>query len=158
MPPIIGIVDQVDVHGMTEQELRALVREAIARHAASPQRSASPRVAARHVRHRARQPRAVHAATRRRRRRAAASSSPPWRAITAATASRSAIDELPHRLEFALQSQRSLPSSLTGKLPSSVLAGSNVGDVDHYRKTAIDVMPHDELIARVAGKQALSSA
>ena len=31
---IIGIVDHVDVQRMTEQELRALVRDAIARHAA----------------------------------------------------------------------------------------------------------------------------
>jgi glyoxylate reductase len=47
---------------------------------------------------------------------------------------------------------------LTGKIPSSVLATlESIGDVDQYRKDGVDVMPHDELVARVAGKQALVS-
>ena len=47
---------------------------------------------------------------------------------------------------------------LTGKIPSSVLARlESIGDVDQYRKDGVDVMPHDELVARVAGKQALVS-
>ena len=47
---------------------------------------------------------------------------------------------------------------LTGKIPSSVLATlESIGDVDQYRRDGVDVMPHDELVARVAGKQALVS-
>ena len=47
---------------------------------------------------------------------------------------------------------------LTGKIPSSVLARlESVGEVDQYHKDGVDVMPHDELVARVAGKQALVS-
>ena len=47
---------------------------------------------------------------------------------------------------------------LTGKIPSSVLAKlESIGEVDQFRKDGVDVMPHDELIARVAGKQALVS-
>jgi lactate dehydrogenase-like 2-hydroxyacid dehydrogenase len=47
---------------------------------------------------------------------------------------------------------------LTGRIPSSVLAKlESIGEVDHFRKDDIDVMPHDELVARVAGKQALVS-
>ena len=47
---------------------------------------------------------------------------------------------------------------LTGKIPSSVLATlESIGDVDQFRKDGVDVMPHDELVARVAGKQALVS-
>ena len=47
---------------------------------------------------------------------------------------------------------------LTGKIPSSVLARlESIGEVDQYRKDGVDVMPHDELVARVAGKQALVS-
>jgi lactate dehydrogenase-like 2-hydroxyacid dehydrogenase len=47
---------------------------------------------------------------------------------------------------------------LTGKIPSSVLAAlESIGDVDQFRRDGVDVMPHDELIARVAGKQAIVS-
>jgi lactate dehydrogenase-like 2-hydroxyacid dehydrogenase len=47
---------------------------------------------------------------------------------------------------------------LTGKIPSSVLAAlESIGDVDQFRKDGVDVMPHNELVARVAGKQALVS-
>jgi len=47
---------------------------------------------------------------------------------------------------------------LTGRIPSSVLAKlESIGEVDHYRKDGVDVMPHEELVARVAGKQALVS-
>jgi lactate dehydrogenase-like 2-hydroxyacid dehydrogenase len=47
---------------------------------------------------------------------------------------------------------------LTGKIPSSVLTRlESIGDVDQYRKDGVDVMPHDELVARIAGKQALVS-
>ena len=47
---------------------------------------------------------------------------------------------------------------LTGKIPSSVLATlESIGEVDQYRKDGVDVMPHDELVGRVAGKQALVS-
>jgi glyoxylate reductase len=47
---------------------------------------------------------------------------------------------------------------LTGRIPSSVLAKlESIGEVDHFRKDGVDVMPHDELVARVAGKQALVS-
>ncbi len=47
---------------------------------------------------------------------------------------------------------------LTGKIPSSVLARlESIGDVDQFRRDGVDVMPHDELVARVAGKQALVS-
>jgi glyoxylate reductase len=47
---------------------------------------------------------------------------------------------------------------LTGKIPSSVLAKlESIGEVDQFRKDGVDVMPHDELVARVAGKQALVS-
>jgi glyoxylate reductase len=47
---------------------------------------------------------------------------------------------------------------LTGKIPSSVLATlESIGDVDQFRRDGVDVMPHDELVARVAGKQALVS-
>jgi lactate dehydrogenase-like 2-hydroxyacid dehydrogenase len=45
---------------------------------------------------------------------------------------------------------------LTGKIPSSVVARlESVGEVDQYRKDGVDVMPHQELVARIAGKQAL---
>ena len=47
---------------------------------------------------------------------------------------------------------------LTGKIPSSVLVTlESIGEVDQFRKDGVDVMPHDELVARVAGKQALVS-
>jgi lactate dehydrogenase-like 2-hydroxyacid dehydrogenase len=47
---------------------------------------------------------------------------------------------------------------LTGKIPSSVLATlQSIGDVDRFDAEGIDVMPHGELVARVAGKQALVS-
>ena len=47
---------------------------------------------------------------------------------------------------------------LTGKIPSSVVARlEQVGEVDQFRRDGVDVMPHDELIARIAGKQALVS-
>jgi len=47
---------------------------------------------------------------------------------------------------------------LTGKIPSSVLAKlESIGEVDQYRRDGVDVMPHDELVARVVGKQALVS-
>jgi len=47
---------------------------------------------------------------------------------------------------------------LTGRIPSSVLATlESIGEVDHFRKDGVDVMPHEELVARVAGKQALVS-
>ena len=47
---------------------------------------------------------------------------------------------------------------LTGKIPSSVLAKlESIGEVDQFRKDGVDVMPHDELVVRVAGKQALVS-
>ncbi len=47
---------------------------------------------------------------------------------------------------------------LTGKIPSSVLAKlESIGDVDRFRRDGVDVMPHDELVARVAGKQAIVS-
>jgi lactate dehydrogenase-like 2-hydroxyacid dehydrogenase len=47
---------------------------------------------------------------------------------------------------------------LTGKIPSSVLAKlESIGEVDQFRKDGVDVMPHDELVARVAGKRALVS-
>jgi len=47
---------------------------------------------------------------------------------------------------------------LTGKIPSSVVARlEQVGEVDQFRRDGLDVMPHDELIARIAGKQALVS-
>ena len=45
---------------------------------------------------------------------------------------------------------------LTGKIPSSVLASlESLGDVDRYHEAGVDVMPRDQLVARVAGKQAL---
>jgi glyoxylate reductase len=47
---------------------------------------------------------------------------------------------------------------LTGRIPSSVLAAlESTGEVDQFRKDGVDVMPHDELVARVAGKQAIVS-
>ena len=47
---------------------------------------------------------------------------------------------------------------LTGKIPSSVLAKlESIGEVDQFRRDGVDVMPHDELVARVAGKQAVVS-
>ena len=47
---------------------------------------------------------------------------------------------------------------LTGKIPSSVVATlESIGDLDQFRKDGVDVMPHDDLVARVAGKQALVS-
>ena len=47
---------------------------------------------------------------------------------------------------------------LTGKIPSSVLARlESIGEVDQYRKDGVDVMPRHEVVARVAGKQALVS-
>ncbi len=47
---------------------------------------------------------------------------------------------------------------LTGKIPSSVRATlESIGEVDQFRKDGVDVMPHAELVARVAGKQALVS-
>lgn len=47
---------------------------------------------------------------------------------------------------------------LTGKIPSSVVAKLEaIGDLDQFRRDGVDVMPHDELVARVAGKQALVS-
>ena len=47
---------------------------------------------------------------------------------------------------------------LTGKIPSSVVARLElVGDVDQFRRDGADVIPHDELMARIAGKQALVS-
>jgi glyoxylate reductase len=47
---------------------------------------------------------------------------------------------------------------LTGRIPSSVVASLEaIGDLDRFRRDGVDVMPHDELVARVAGKQALVS-
>jgi glyoxylate reductase len=47
---------------------------------------------------------------------------------------------------------------LTGKIPSSVVASlEEIGDLEQFRRDDVDVMPHDELVARVAGKQALVS-
>ncbi len=47
---------------------------------------------------------------------------------------------------------------LTGKIPSSVVAKlESIGNVDRFRRDGVDVMPHDELVVRVAGKQALVS-
>ena len=47
---------------------------------------------------------------------------------------------------------------LTGRIPSSVVAKLEaIGNLDHFRRDGIDVMPHDELVAHVAGKQALVS-
>jgi glyoxylate reductase len=47
---------------------------------------------------------------------------------------------------------------LTGKIPSSVVTRlEQVGEVDHFRHDGVDVMPRDELMARIAGKQALVS-
>jgi glyoxylate reductase len=47
---------------------------------------------------------------------------------------------------------------LTGKIPSSVVATlESIGEVDRFQKDGVDVMPHDDLVARVAGKQALVS-
>jgi len=47
---------------------------------------------------------------------------------------------------------------LTGRIPSSVVARlEEIGDLEQFRRDGVDVMPHDELIARVAGKQALVS-
>lgn len=47
---------------------------------------------------------------------------------------------------------------LTGRIPSSVLVKlESIGEVDQFRRDGVDVMPHDELIARVAGKRALVS-
>jgi len=47
---------------------------------------------------------------------------------------------------------------LTGKIPSSVLARlESIGEVEQFRRDGVDVMPHDELVARVTGKQALVS-
>ena len=47
---------------------------------------------------------------------------------------------------------------LTGRIPSSVIARlEGVGDVEQFRRDGVDVMPHDELAARVPGKQALVS-
>ena len=47
---------------------------------------------------------------------------------------------------------------LTGKIPSSVLAKlESIGEVDQFHRDGVDVMPHDDLVARVAGKQALVS-
>ena len=47
---------------------------------------------------------------------------------------------------------------LTGRIPSSVVARlESIGDLEQFRRDGIDVMPHGELVARVAGKQALVS-
>ena len=47
---------------------------------------------------------------------------------------------------------------LTGKIPSSVLATlESIGDVEQFHKDGVDVIPHDELVTRIAGKQALVS-
>ena len=47
---------------------------------------------------------------------------------------------------------------LTGKIPSAVVARlEEIGDLDQFHSDGVDVMPHDELVARVAGKQALVS-
>ena len=47
---------------------------------------------------------------------------------------------------------------LTGRIPSSVVARlEEIGDLEQFRRDGVGVMPHDELIARVAGKQALVS-
>jgi glyoxylate reductase len=47
---------------------------------------------------------------------------------------------------------------LTGTIPSVVVAKLEaIGDLDQFRRDGIDVMPHAELIARVAGKHALVS-
>ena len=47
---------------------------------------------------------------------------------------------------------------LTGRIPSSVVAKLEaIGNLHHFKRDGVDVMPHDELVARVAGKQALVS-
>jgi len=47
---------------------------------------------------------------------------------------------------------------LTGRIPSSVVAKLEaIGNLDHFKRDGVDVMPHDELVARVAGKHALVS-
>lgn len=45
---------------------------------------------------------------------------------------------------------------LTNRIPSSVVARLEIlGDLEQFSPEGVDVMPHDELIARVVGKQAL---
>ena len=47
---------------------------------------------------------------------------------------------------------------LTGRIPSSVVSAlESIGELDRFNTEGVDVMPHDELIARVKGKQALVS-
>ena len=47
---------------------------------------------------------------------------------------------------------------LTGRIPSSVVATlESIGELEQFRRDGVDVMPHDELVARVAGKDALVS-
>ena len=47
---------------------------------------------------------------------------------------------------------------LTGRIPSSVLSALEaIGEVDRFSADGVDVMPHDDLVARVRGKQALVS-
>jgi glyoxylate reductase len=47
---------------------------------------------------------------------------------------------------------------LTGKIPSSVVVKLEaIGDLDQFRRDGVDVMPHIELVGRIAGKQALVS-
>ena len=43
---------------------------------------------------------------------------------------------------------------LTNRIPSSVVARLEaLGDVERYSPEGVDAMPHDELVARVRGKQ-----
>jgi glyoxylate reductase len=45
---------------------------------------------------------------------------------------------------------------LTNRIPSSVVARLEaLGDLDRFSPEGVDVMPHDELVARVVGKQVL---
>jgi glyoxylate reductase len=47
---------------------------------------------------------------------------------------------------------------LTGKIPSSVVATlESIGELEQFRRDGGDLMPHAELVARVAGKDALVS-
>ena len=47
---------------------------------------------------------------------------------------------------------------LTGRIPSSVVATlESIGELDRFRRDGVDLMPHDELVARVPGKHALVS-
>ena len=135
---------------MTEQELRALVRDAIARHACdgAPEPLApAHRVASPHLSHRSHAPTFTLA-------RGADADGPciiePAVMCNHCGYCKSTAIESPYDpIAFSLPGEASVFCALPGS--------KRVGDVDRFYSDGVDLMPHDELVARVAASRRSSA-